>query len=173
MLSNRDIGFVSAGQEAEIKVDTFPFTRYGLLRGHVLSVSQDAITRDKPREESTDPIQETRQFFKRAEGPGTRLFSPCLARPHADADRGQACEPFAGYGGHGRDQDGIPQDHHLLIVAARQVQTGSSPRKMIGGKSETSSDVEMARVPLGRFHGDLRDLARFWLQLAAQPSITI
>jgi hypothetical protein len=42
---------------------------------------------------------------------------------------------------------------------------------MIGGKSETSSDVEMARVPLGRFHGDLRDLARIWLRLAAQASV--
>jgi hypothetical protein len=33
MVSNHDIGFVSAGQDAEIKVDTFNFTRYGLLRG--------------------------------------------------------------------------------------------------------------------------------------------
>jgi hemolysin D len=48
MISNRDIGFVSAGQDADIKVDTFPFTRYGLLHGRVLSISQDAITRDKP-----------------------------------------------------------------------------------------------------------------------------
>jgi hemolysin D len=31
MVSNHDIGFVSAGQDAEIKVDTFNFTRYGLL----------------------------------------------------------------------------------------------------------------------------------------------
>ena len=31
MVSNRDIGFVHAGQEAEIKIDTFNFTRYGLL----------------------------------------------------------------------------------------------------------------------------------------------
>ena len=46
MVSNRDIGFVHAGQEAEIKVDTFNFTRYGLLHGQVLSVSQDA---DHPR----------------------------------------------------------------------------------------------------------------------------
>ena len=49
MVSNRDIGFVHAGQEAEIKVDTFNFTRYGLLHGKVLSVSQDAIVRDKPQ----------------------------------------------------------------------------------------------------------------------------
>jgi hemolysin D len=48
MVSNRDIGFVHADQPAEIKVDTFSFTRYGLLHGTVLSVSQDAIARDKP-----------------------------------------------------------------------------------------------------------------------------
>jgi hemolysin D len=48
MVSNRDIGFVYAGQEAEIKIDTFSFTRYGLLHGKVVSVSQDAITREKP-----------------------------------------------------------------------------------------------------------------------------
>src|SRR5262249_47754454 len=47
MVSNRDIGFVHAGQEAEIKIDTFNFTRYGLLHGQVLSVSQDAVVRDR------------------------------------------------------------------------------------------------------------------------------
>jgi hemolysin D len=50
MVPNRDIGFVTAGQQAEIKVDTFNFTRYGLLHGRVLSVSQDAITREKPQD---------------------------------------------------------------------------------------------------------------------------
>jgi hemolysin D len=50
MVSNRDIGFVHAGQAAEIKVDTFNFTRYGLLHGQVVSVSQDAITRDRPQD---------------------------------------------------------------------------------------------------------------------------
>jgi hemolysin D len=48
MVSNRDIGFVQEGQGAEVKVDTFNFTRYGLLHGRVLGVSRDAITRDKP-----------------------------------------------------------------------------------------------------------------------------
>jgi hemolysin D len=50
MVSNRDIGFVRAGQDAEIKVDTFSFTRYGLLHGEVLSVSQDAVIRDRQQE---------------------------------------------------------------------------------------------------------------------------
>ncbi|MES5481924.1 HlyD family type I secretion periplasmic adaptor subunit [Bradyrhizobium sp. INPA03-11B] len=54
MLSNRDIGFVHPGQRAAIKVDTFNFTRYGLLDGEVLSVSSDAITRDKPQGASND-----------------------------------------------------------------------------------------------------------------------
>lgn len=43
MLANRDIGFVHAGQGASIKVDTFNFTRYGLIHGSVLNVSRDAV----------------------------------------------------------------------------------------------------------------------------------
>jgi hemolysin D len=54
MVSNRDIGFVHVGQRAEIKVDTFSFTRYGLLHGEVLNVSQDAITREKPQDKSNE-----------------------------------------------------------------------------------------------------------------------
>ncbi len=59
MVSNHDVGFVSAGQEAEIKVDTFNFTRYGLLHGRVISVSQDAIAREKPadRPSSQQPTE--------------------------------------------------------------------------------------------------------------------
>jgi hemolysin D len=49
-VSNRDIGFVHVGQDVQIKVDTFNFTRYGLLHGRVLSVSRDAIVRDVPGE---------------------------------------------------------------------------------------------------------------------------
>jgi hemolysin D len=52
MVSNSDIGFVHAGQGAEIKVDTFNFTRYGLLHGEVLSVSQDAVIRDRLQDRS-------------------------------------------------------------------------------------------------------------------------
>src|SRR5438132_264828 len=47
MVSNQDIGFVSAGQEAEIKVDTFNFTRYGLLHGRVINVSLDSISHER------------------------------------------------------------------------------------------------------------------------------
>ena len=55
MISSRDIGFVSAGQQADVKIDTFNFTRYGLLQGKVVSVSQDAIVRDKPGAKAGTP----------------------------------------------------------------------------------------------------------------------
>jgi hemolysin D len=54
MVTNRDIGFVHAGDDVEIKIDTFDFTRYGLLQGRVLGISQDAIVRDNPSDKSTD-----------------------------------------------------------------------------------------------------------------------
>jgi membrane fusion protein, hemolysin D len=41
---NTDIGFVRAGQAAAIKVNTFNFTRYGLLQGKVLGISADAVS---------------------------------------------------------------------------------------------------------------------------------
>lgn len=39
---NKDIGFVRAGQRATVKVESFPYTRYGYLEGIVESVSHDA-----------------------------------------------------------------------------------------------------------------------------------
>jgi hemolysin D len=57
MVSNRDIGFVQAGQDAAIKVDTFNFTKYGLLHGSVTGVSQDAIARQKPPNQPGDQVR--------------------------------------------------------------------------------------------------------------------
>jgi hemolysin D len=68
MVPNRDIGFVEAGQEAAIKIDTFSFTRYGLLHGKVLNVSQDAIARDKPQDQSTDKSQKADQASSEPRG---------------------------------------------------------------------------------------------------------
>lgn len=41
-LLNKDIGFVRPGQAVTIKIDSFPYTRYGYLTGTVVSVSHDA-----------------------------------------------------------------------------------------------------------------------------------
>ncbi|MDO4436151.1 MAG: HlyD family type I secretion periplasmic adaptor subunit [Cardiobacteriaceae bacterium] len=40
---NKDIGFVHIGQEAIIKVEAFPYTRYGYLTGKVTQINYDAI----------------------------------------------------------------------------------------------------------------------------------
>ena len=47
MLPNKDIGFVNPGQDAEVKVETFPFTKYGTIRGTITQVSSDAIQDEK------------------------------------------------------------------------------------------------------------------------------
>ncbi|MER9313267.1 HlyD family efflux transporter periplasmic adaptor subunit [Mesorhizobium australicum] len=53
MLLNRDKGFVHEGQEVRVKLEAFPFTRYGTLDGKVLTVSNDAIPAGAPQQPST------------------------------------------------------------------------------------------------------------------------
>lgn len=45
-IQNKDIGFVYPGQRAEVKVQAFPFTKYGKIAGQVVSVSEDAIEKE-------------------------------------------------------------------------------------------------------------------------------
>ena len=47
VLENKDIGFVSAGQHAQIKLETFVFTRYGTLPAIVKHVTADAVHDDQ------------------------------------------------------------------------------------------------------------------------------
>jgi hemolysin D len=42
-LENQDIGFVETAQPAEIKIHTFPFTKYGVIDGAIEKISADAI----------------------------------------------------------------------------------------------------------------------------------
>ena len=50
VLPNREAGFVTKDMDVEVKVDAFPFTRYGLLKGRVISVAQDAQPQTNPNE---------------------------------------------------------------------------------------------------------------------------
>jgi hemolysin D len=43
VIANQDVGFVEIGQQAEIKIETFPFTRYGLMSGHVGVIARDSV----------------------------------------------------------------------------------------------------------------------------------
>ena len=64
MVSNRDIGFIEPGQAAEIKVDTFSFTKYGLIPGrrhqrfarlHLAQQAGAAGRKGKGTESSSEP----------------------------------------------------------------------------------------------------------------------
>ena len=46
-ISNRDIGFVKPNMEAEIRVDAFPFTQYGSIKGKVLSIGDEVLPPDQ------------------------------------------------------------------------------------------------------------------------------
>jgi hemolysin D len=41
-VTNEDIGYLKVGQPVEVKVDTFPFQKFGSLRGTLVSISPDA-----------------------------------------------------------------------------------------------------------------------------------
>lgn len=46
-IENKDIGFVKPNQDAEVKVETFQYTKYGTIHAKVTSVSHDAINDEK------------------------------------------------------------------------------------------------------------------------------
>ena len=46
-VANQDIGFVNAGQMAEVKLETFPYTKYGTVKAKVDIVTADAVTDEK------------------------------------------------------------------------------------------------------------------------------
>lgn len=46
-LENKDVGFVQEGQDAQVKIDAFEYTKYGTVPAHVTHVSRDAIEDEK------------------------------------------------------------------------------------------------------------------------------
>lgn len=54
-ISNKDIGFVHPGQDVIIKIETFPYTKYGYITGKLKKVANSATQKDK-----TEPYFEAR-----------------------------------------------------------------------------------------------------------------
>lgn len=42
-VENKDVGFVKVGQRAAVKIEAFPYTRYGMLEGEISELSNDAV----------------------------------------------------------------------------------------------------------------------------------
>jgi hemolysin D len=49
LVANMDIGFIKLGEQAVIKVDAFPFTRFGTLRGKVVQIASAAISEQEAK----------------------------------------------------------------------------------------------------------------------------
>jgi hemolysin D len=49
LVANLDIGFVKLGQDAAIKVDAFPFTRFGVLHGKVIRIASEAVDEEEAK----------------------------------------------------------------------------------------------------------------------------
>jgi hemolysin D len=60
MVENQDIGFVEEGQTAIVKIEAFPFTRFGTLNGRVERVSRDAVDQ-REAQTMADPVGSAKQ----------------------------------------------------------------------------------------------------------------
>jgi len=72
-VENKDIGFIHEGQEAEVKVETFDFTKYGTIKGKVSHVSRDAI--DPNDTAAIDALQNKDKQKKDQEKPKGAVYS--------------------------------------------------------------------------------------------------
>lgn len=66
---NKDIGFIKIGQEAKVRVDAFPFSRYGDLPGKVKQIAADALPPDQTNSFYRFPVKiELKRSFLETEG---------------------------------------------------------------------------------------------------------
>jgi hemolysin D len=56
LVPNTDIGFLKLGQSAVIKVDAFPFTRFGTVRGHIVGIAAGAIEEQEAKRQLADAV---------------------------------------------------------------------------------------------------------------------
>ncbi|GAX34284.1 HlyD family efflux transporter periplasmic adaptor subunit [Nodularia sp. NIES-3585] len=52
-ITNKDIGFVREGMQTDVRIDSFPFSQFGDIKGQVISIGSDAL-----------PPDETYQFYR-------------------------------------------------------------------------------------------------------------
>ena len=55
-VSNRDIGFVTLGQDSQVRVDAYPFTKFGDIDGKVTSIGADALEPDSTNSSYRFPV---------------------------------------------------------------------------------------------------------------------
>jgi hemolysin D len=75
-MPNKDIGFIKPGQEAVVKVESFPFTRYGTLPAHVIRVSREAIPEPDAEQQEGNPARPSHSTLAAGAQRVQNLFFP-------------------------------------------------------------------------------------------------
>ncbi len=55
-LTNKDIGFLTPNMKAEIRVDAFPFTQFGSIKGKLKLVGEEVLPADQQNSQSRFPV---------------------------------------------------------------------------------------------------------------------
>ncbi|CAN7309602.1 HlyD family type I secretion periplasmic adaptor subunit [Bradyrhizobium sp. LjRoot220] len=82
-LPNKDIGFVKEGQEAIIKIDSFPFTRYGTIKARVTRVARDAIPEPDAAQQEANPTKSGRSGGQAGAQRTQNLVFPVTLQPES------------------------------------------------------------------------------------------
>jgi len=79
-LENKDIGFVAAGQAAIVKIESFPFTRFGALDATVTRVAHDAIPLPDAQSAEGNPAKPPRNDYFAGAQRVQNLYFPATLR---------------------------------------------------------------------------------------------
>lgn len=79
-LENKDIGFVAAGQAAIVKVESFPFTRFGTLDAMVTRVAHDAIPQADAQSVEANPAKPPKNEYFGGSHRVQNLYFPVTLR---------------------------------------------------------------------------------------------
>lgn len=65
-ISNQDIGFVKEGMAVDVRIDSFPFTEFGDVKGKLVSIGSDALSPDQTNPTYRFPakVQIEKQFLE-------------------------------------------------------------------------------------------------------------
>jgi hemolysin D len=72
-MENKDVGFVAEGQRAQVKIETFDYTKYGTVSGRVSHVSRDAI--DPNTQTGSQASQQVHQDDSKKDSPKGPVYA--------------------------------------------------------------------------------------------------
>ena len=151
-VENRDIGFVTIGQEAVVKIKSFPFTRYGSIRARVMRIAKDAIPAPDASAIEGDPTHASNAAGFAGGQRTQNLVFAVILEPEASAivvDGDEAAAEL-GHGGDGRTQDRRAAPAGVPVLAAGRGRLGRHARALKPNDLVRNSAGLRCRLPVIR-----------------------